>query len=359
MFTNKKKWILVLALAIIVRIFAAFPAAVEKYYSNGIYPVMSRVLRVLFGWIPFSVGDLLYAAAGIFLLVRLVQGIRAVVKRQAGRDFWLYGLKSIVFWSLWIYVSFNLLWGLNYNRLGMAQQMQLTMKPYSTDELKMLVQVIIRRLDQTQAAAVRDRAYFNRHSLLFQEARQSYGPAADQYAFLGYNNGSIKPSIFSYMGDYLGFTGYYNPFTGEAQVNTTVPVFVQPFTTCHEMGHQLGYAKENEANFAGYLSAKSSHDSAFRYSVYFEMYAYAMRELYRRDSSSAKDFSKLVNPQVKKDFATLHAFNERYKNPLEPVITLLYGSYLRANQQPSGMQSYNEVTAFLVAYCKKYGEAAL
>src|SRR6185369_4384473 len=110
------------------------------------------------------------------------------------------------------------------------QQMQLTMKPYNTDELKMLVQVIIRRLDQTQAAAVRDREQFTHHSSLFGEARQCYGPAADQYAFLGYHNGSIKPSIFSYAGDYLGFTGYYNPFTGEAQVNTTVPVFVQPFT---------------------------------------------------------------------------------------------------------------------------------
>ncbi len=69
--------------------------------------------------------------------------------------------------------------------------------------------------------------------------------------------------MYSYLGNYLGFTGYYNPFTGEAQVNTTVPLFVQPFTTCHEIGHQLGYAKENEANFAGYLAAKSSPDAGF------------------------------------------------------------------------------------------------
>ena len=165
--------------------------------------------------------------------------------------------------------------------------------------------------------------------------------------------------MFSYLGDYLGYTGYYNPFTGEAQVNTTVPVFVQPFTTCHEMGHQLGYAKENEANFAGYLSGKSSGDPAFTYSVYFDLYSYGIRELYGRDSVLAKELIKRKPLQVKKDIIALRQFYTKYENPIEPYIRALYGQYLIANEQPSGMQSYNEVMAFLVAYYKKYGEESL
>ncbi len=47
----------------------------------------------------------------------------------------------------------------------------------------------------------------------------------------------------------LGVTGYLNPFTNEAQVNTTVPAFLQPFMTCHEIAHQLGFAPEEDANF--------------------------------------------------------------------------------------------------------------
>ncbi len=58
-----------------------------------------------------------------------------------------------------------------------------------------------------------------------------------------------------WLGNYLGFTGYYNPFTGEAQVNTTVPQFLLPNIALHEMGHQIGYAKEDEANFSAYLAA--------------------------------------------------------------------------------------------------------
>ena len=58
------------------------------------------------------------------------------------------------------------------------------------------------------------------------------------------------------IGSYSGFLGYYNPFTGEAQVNITAPHFVIPFTACHEMAHQLGYGSESEASFIGYLITK-------------------------------------------------------------------------------------------------------
>ncbi|HMC87247.1 MAG TPA: DUF3810 family protein, partial [Chitinophagaceae bacterium] len=62
---------------------------------------------------------------------------------------------------------------------------------------------------------------------------------------------------------------------------------------------------------------------------------------------------------VKKDIIALRRFYNAYENPVEPYIRILYSQYLRANEQPSGMQSYNEVMAFLIAYYKKYGEEAL
>jgi hypothetical protein len=158
------------------------------------------------------------------------------------------------------------------------------------------------------------------------------------------------------MGNYLGFTGYYNPFTGEAQVNTTVPVFVRPFTSCHEIGHQLGYAKESEANFAAYLSAAASRDSAFLYSVYFEMFAYASRYLYYADSSSLKQLNEELSPAVKKDFREIREFYRRYETPLEAAIDRIYSNYLKANEQPSGRMSYNEVVAMLIAYYRQHGK---
>ena len=145
-------------------------------------------------------------------------------------------------------------------------------------------------------------------------------------------------------------------FSGEAQVNTTIPLFARPFTTCHEIGHQLGYAKESEANFAGYLSATSSKDSAFLYSVYFEMFAYAGRYLYFTDSIALNQIREGLSPAVKNDIRELREFYNRYKNPVETAIDRLYSQYLKANQQPSGKMSYSEVVAMLIAYYKKNGK---
>jgi hypothetical protein len=150
--------------------------------------------------------------------------------------------------------------------------------------------------------------------------------------------------------------GYYNPFTGEVQVNTTIPVFLQPYTTCHEMGHQLGYAKEDEANFAGYLAASASKDTLFHYSVYLDLFLYSNRNLFAVDSISAKKYAKELLPQVKSDLKAWREFNIGHRSFLEPLISWMYGKYLQNNQQPAGMMSYDEVTGFLIAYYKKFGK---
>jgi hypothetical protein len=36
-----------------------------------------------------------------------------------------------------------------------------------------------------------------------------------------------------------------------------------------------------------------------------------------------------------------------------------YGEFLKANNQPAGKRSYNEVVAWLIAYYKKFGTASL
>lgn len=359
MHTNRKAWAAVLAVVILIKIFSVFPHAVEKYYSNAVYPFISRTLRLLFGWLPFSVGDILYAVTAVWLLVKLFRFIKTIVKQKANPPFWWNAIRWISFYSLLVYAVFNILWGLNYNRLGTAYLMHLQMKPYTTGELDTVMHLIVQRLDSTNEKAVQTRDRHLQKSVLFGEAYHDYQIAKPLYPHLSYSTKSVKPSLFSYLGDYMGYTGYYNPFTGEAQVNTTVPVFVQPFTTCHEMGHQLGYAKENEANFAGYLSGKLSRDPAFTYSVYFDLYNYGIRELYVRDSTLALTLSKQKPLQVKKDIIALQQFYDRYENPIEPYIRKLYSQYLKANQQPSGMKTYSEVMAFLVAYYKKYGAAAL
>jgi len=356
MFSKSKiAWISLSVLVVLIKIFSLFPGAVEKYYSGGIYRVIARLQRILFGWIPFSVGDIFYIAISIWLLVNIFRIFRQIVKRQAGRAYFLSVLRRLTFSLLVLYTVFNLCWGLNYDRAGIAAQLQLQVRPYDNKELARLLQVTVAKLNNLDSLARIRRPALADDRRLLDEAIASYRDLSVRDSRFAYSSPSVKPSLFSTLGNYLGFGGYYNPFSGEAQVNVKAPVFTRPYTACHEIGHSLGYAKENEANFAGYLAAQASGDPAFRYSVYFDMYYYAARELYVRDSTLLVPLRESLRPSIRRDFRELTQFYRKFENPFEPVVRHLYGGYLRANRQPQGMRTYNEVVAWLIAYGYKYG----
>ena len=353
-------WVLLIVTTIFIKWASLYPDWVERNYTYSIYPLISRLQRVLFGWIPFSVGDLFYGFLVLVILFRTFQFFKLLVKRKLTRTYFASGLQQAIFFCLFVYVFFNLLWGLNYNRTGIAKQLSLGVKKYSLADLDTLTSAIQKKLnDYAILVTEGQRDSLDGKRRLFTEADKAYDYAAKQFPFLEYQSKSVKPSLFSYLGNFLGFQGYYNPFSGEGQVNTTIPRFLEPFVTTHEIAHQLGYAKENEANFVAFLACRSFPSNGFKYSMYFDMYNYAIGEVRQRDTALAKDFQQKLHPQVISDIKEFRDFYRRYKNPIEPVITWGYGHYLKANNQPAGKQTYNEVVTWLIAYYKRYGLEAL
>ncbi|HVZ95647.1 MAG TPA: DUF3810 domain-containing protein, partial [Chitinophagaceae bacterium] len=255
----------------------------------------------------------------------------------------------------WVYIVFNVFWGLNYNRKGIAWQLHLPKDDYDTASVLQIQELLLQKVNETKARLLKGRITYPANAEMFARAKRCYEQAAAVFPFLKYRGASVKSSMYGLLGDYLGFTGYYNPFTGEAQVNTTVPRFLIPYITLHEMGHQLGYAKEDEANFAGYLAAAHSTDTLFQYSAYLDLFMYANREVYFFDSTASKSAGLQLIPGVKDDIREWRDFNKKYRSVFEPVISWLYGKFLQANLQPKGLQSYDEVIAALIAYYKQNG----
>jgi Protein of unknown function (DUF3810) len=353
-----RPWLIPLLMAVGIKIFSFFPDAVEKYYSTGIYPVISIFPRLLFGWIPFSVGDILYAAVFLYLVISLVRFTTRAFRRALHRQYLMLCLKRCISITLWVYLAFNICWGLNYDRLPIAQQQHLEPKAYSKEELQTLVGLMVTRMNGIDSAAREARKKLTTNDSIFRYSVAAFQNAARVQSGLLYFYPSVKFSFYGYLANYMGFSGYYNPFTCEAQVNTTIPRVVQPFTTCHEIGHQLGYAKEEEANFCGFLATKSSTDPAFRYSVYVDLYLYAGSALYALDSTAYIPYRESLKPEVRQDLLDLKAFYRKYQNPFEPIIHEIYGNYLKANRQPQGINSYDEVVGLTIAYYRKYGAAA-
>lgn len=354
-----KKPLLVTLILVIIALFihiCSISSNVEVWYSNGIYPPFSRFLRQLFGWLPFSFGDVLIGWIILWLIIKIVKGFKALFKRQVTSKGFFNSCKKVFNIILLTYILFNAFWGINYNRSGIAAQLNLKMDKYSLDDLKKINALLVEKVNGSKQSLLNQPFTYPSNKGLFSKVKDAYVHAEIVYPFLKYQPASLKPSVWSLLGNYIGFTGYYNPITGEAQVNTRVPKFLQPFTTCHEVAHQLGYAKEMEANFVGYLAAAASVDTLLHYSVYLDLMVYSNRNLFMSDSVSAREFAKQLLPEVKDDLKEWRAFNKKYRNPVEPVFRWIYGIYLERNQQPQGLMSYDEVTGFIIAYYKKFGK---
>ncbi|MEO8819343.1 MAG: DUF3810 domain-containing protein [Ginsengibacter sp.] len=350
------KWIFVVILIILIKVFSSNSYWVDKFYSTGIYPFFSQFLRILFGWIPFSLGDIFYFVAVCFIVWKIIKNVSLLFKKKFSKTIALKKTVRLILVLAFVYIIFYLFWGINYSRKGIAYQLQISDISYDSSDLLNLQHLLLQKVNASKSFLVlKDEKYLSTNNLI-KEAKSSYDEAHKIFPFLTYHHLSVKSSMYGTLGDYLGFTGYYNPFTGEAQINTTVPKMLQPYIATHEMAHQLGYAKENEANFVGYLAAVNSKDTLFHYSTYLDLFLYANQEVFYFDSVASKNAMQQLTLPVRQDLEELRQFNLSHRGVLEPLITWIYGNYLKLNNQPKGLHSYNAVIGMLIAYYKKYGK---
>ena len=97
-----------------------------------------------------------------------------------------------------------------------------------------------------------------------------------------------KPVLASELMSCANIGGMFFPFTMESNINVDNPFFVVPWTMTHELAHQCGFMREDEANFIAYLACKQSDDALMRYSGYLLAYDNAVSALRKVDPEAAK-----------------------------------------------------------------------
>ena len=348
---NKKHIVLTIFLPIqilLLQFAASNPAFVEFYYSNGIYPVISSFFRIILGWIPFSVGDLL-VAFGVFIFIRfLIRLIKTRFKNFIPKIIQFTAVLSV------IYFCFYLFWGLNYYRENLTKTLKYEQQEYTTEQLQKVTEHIIKKLNYyqhkiTESDTLKVENPYKQKEMYIMAAT-GYDNLSKDFPQLKYQFKSVKSSLMSLLQTYNGTSGYLNPLTGEAQVNDRIPKTSYPTTTCHEIAHQIGFAAENEANFVGFLAANYTNDLYFKYASYRMAFGYCISEMRKRDRNISKELWKTVNKGIAKDFNASYQFWQVYKNPFEPIVKMGYNAYLKANKQSKGVQSYNYVVDLLISY---------
>ena len=352
-----------MALAILV--FSYFPDAVSEYFSFGLFKFIGVWIRTISGATQIPIGEYIYLFIVIILVIKLIESLFVLKNKLNIHSFWpelLNYVKKLLLKLVQVYVVFMLLWGLNYRKSSPAQSFQLSIDTnYSIVQLDSLSLQLIDQLNLTRQNLPDSVIAGLNHKQVFDQTLQEYRDIQSSYPLIHLEKPVLKKAHFPRWGDYIGYLAFYQPITGEAIIRADVPLLTLPFTSCHELAHQMGYASEAEANFIAFVVASKTSDPVFKYSMLLQLFTYSQSEHLSLIAKTG-NFEKwktivnrnktLLNAKVIEDKKKIKDFFIQRQQLLLPASTSLYDQFLQWNQQAKGIKSYDEVLLWVLAFYK-------
>ncbi|SMC97422.1 DUF3810 domain-containing protein [Pedobacter nyackensis] len=322
---------------------------VEVVYTQGLYPITSVVQRFISSLVPFALGDFLYLLLILYVIRSLYLFYKKLVQKRIKRSDLLNLTLQVLSFFLILYLVFKLLWGLNYSRRPIAMQLGISNEKYTTPQLVSLGEYFIGRLNNLQ--------HVKKHTYtvpqLQEKAKVAYDGMQQKNTFFTYKTPAVKSVLNSWVITKIGIEGYYSPLSGEANVNMRLPLTSLPFVTCHEIAHQLGIAREDEANLVGYLVASNSSDAYFQYSAVYEVFKNIIFEIRLKSPNDYERLYNTINAVTISDLKADRDFWKKYNSNMFAYMDVAFDRFLKLNSQAKGTDSYQDIVLWLYNIHKK------
>lgn len=355
-----------------------WPAFVEYAYARGLGFFIARALSLVSGVVPLSLAEIALGGVAVYFLlpgavalVHVIRGRRGLLNAIAAG-----ALRLAVFGAV-VLSLFYVCWGVNYARAPLAARLGWPPieRPANDAENRRLAEEMAALTRQLVDATNANYRQFAGRDDLDRPSRRSDGPAsldavlesayARVPARLGLEagvaaaRGRAKPIVTSELMNYLGLTGFYFPWTGEANYNRLEPGPSLPHTVAHEKAHQRGIAREDEANFIGYLACILSDDPYVRYSGYLFAQRQLLGELAARNMAGARALVGLRIAGVQRDVDFIRAFWQQYEGAASRVSETVNDTYLRSQGERRGVAAYAASRSLIVLFARHNGGSAV
>jgi hypothetical protein len=367
----------VLIVAIFIQTLASFfPAIIETYYSRKVYPYIGKTLGFFNKITWFSIAEFLFIVVILSIIIYFTYNIKKIYQKTLTKKEFLLKTLWRSFTSTSIaFLAFLLLWGLNYQKQSLAENLNLAPIPQTQDSEKELIEVckeFIKKTNQSYREA-------NEPTFYLTANKPNYIPNVSQHSILPMDwatlnklveesfqkeillknlcSGSYAPAkavYFSSSMSYLGISGIFIPLTGEPNVNVAQTPVAIPFTLAHEKAHQRGFALEDEANFLAFLVCANSENAYLRYSGYLMATTYLLNNLAAVAPQEYSEIRQTLNTGAKNDLKAMYNFWKQYEGKLSEASEKVNNSYLKANRVRSGIRNYNQVVDLIVRYYFTY-----
>ena len=328
----------------------------EQVYALRIYKWLSQLISLITGLLPISLAELFILILPIILITLLVKFIIRLKKDKTNRK--INAIKGVINilcalgLTLFLY---TLLGGLNYYRYPFSHYSKLKIEKYSVEELYGLTKQLAEQANELrgQVLYVDDNDVFDLSTDYFKlakEANKAMKNLSKEFPVFEGFYGRPKPVILSSLMSYSEITGIFFPFTMEANVNVNITDYAIPYTMLHEMAHQRGFMREDEANYIAYLAGVSSDSIELMYSSTMLALISSGNALYSQDTGLYFEIRSMYSDGLVKDIRANTDYWVKYEDTvISTVSNRLNDTYLKANAQEDGVRSYGRMVDLLLA----------
>ncbi len=323
----------------------------SDFFNRYISSVFRGMLAHLTSFIPFSLAEL-----GIILIPIWIVLLTGVVTRYYGDTLreTLSGVVCVLSALAIIFSAFTLGFAPAYRGSRLDKKLGIDRGEVSAEELYDTALILSEYIN----AEVGNIAYGSdgfsvmpyNYNEMSRRLMTAYDSACDEYAFIPRLHSRLKPVMLSDAMSYTHITGVYTFFTGEANINVAFPAYTIPYTAAHELSHQRGVAREDEANFMAFLVGARSEDDYIRYCAYINLYEYVASALYSADSELYFKAQATLPACVKGEMAAYSDFYEKYRDSKVSEVSEAVNNTFLVIHGTEGTRSYGMVVDLAVAY---------
>jgi hypothetical protein len=328
----------------------------EQIFAKHIYKWTSQIISSITGLLPISLAELLVITLPIMILIIVLRFILLLLFDKKNRsERWRKGILNVFCTASIVLFLFTIFAGLNYYRYSFTSYSNLEIAESSVEELYSLSLNLMTQANELRAQVPQTDAFgvfkLSMSNIeLSKLADNAYELLAADYPILGGNYGVPKPILLSKLMSQTEITGIFFPFTMEANVNVDVPDYNIPVTMLHELAHLRGFMREDEANFVAYLAGMKSEQVELQYSSTMLALIIAGNSLYDQSPDMYFQLRSQYSEGVVSDIRANTEYWQKYEDTaVSTVAHKLNDTYLKANAQTDGVNSYGRMLDLLLA----------
>ena len=339
-----------LLLSIIIYIIAVISPSFADFYNDTIGAAVRAILAWITSPFPFSLAEIFIIS--IPLIIGLIAFLAYKKHSSSWRSAIIFTVSVLSCVSMFFSV-FVLGFGVGYHTSTLDKKLGLDKKAVSPAELEATGMWIANKVNENMTDVTYGEDGFSVMPYSIDDMNtkllEAYEKVSEKYPFIQKLRSRVKSVMLSEAMSYTHITGVYSYFTGEANINVNFPDYTLPFTTAHELAHQRGIAREDEANFVAFLVCMGSDDSYIRYSGYLSMYEYLASAL----GSHAEIYQRVrgtLDIRVIEEMRAYSRFFDKYRHStVGKVSEKVNDTYLQI-QGTVGTKSYGMVVDLTVAF---------